>query len=46
LGEGAPGKAKPAIDALKKDFEALEKQKPGFTNDFVGEILSLMKSKK
>jgi serine/threonine-protein kinase 24/25/MST4 len=46
LGEKAPGAAKPSVEALKKDFEAVEKAQPGFTHNFVSEILDLMKSKK
>jgi len=38
--------AKTSIEALKKDFEAVEKVSPGFTHNFVAEILDLMKSKK
>jgi len=44
LAEKSPAKA--SIESLKKDFEAAEKSSPGFTHNFVAEILDLMKSKK
>jgi hypothetical protein len=45
LGEKNPS-SKAAIETLKKDFEGLEKANPGFTHNFVSEILDLMKSRK
>jgi len=45
LAEGN-AQSKSAIEVLKKDFEATEKASPGFTHNFVSEMLDLMKSKK
>lgn len=38
--------SKASVETLKKDFEQLEKANPGFTHNFVAEILDLMKSRK
>jgi len=45
LAGNASGGAKSAIESLKKDFDAAEKSSPGFTHNFVSEILDLMKKK-